>query len=114
MRVKKKIHQFNSKLTFTGLFCKGNIRFWHSQLWTLGTNGFRSSVLAFCNFSLLKLYNLYKVQKYPFGINGLINLNNLGAKNGPVGWNGLNMNVRIIMQCAHLHICAIELNQNST
>ena len=30
------------QLTFTGLICKGNRRFWHSLLWALGPNGLKS------------------------------------------------------------------------
>ena len=69
-RVQKKL-PVKLWLTFSGLICKGNSRFWHSLLWTLGTNGLKTSVLAPCNIRFLKTINWIEVQKYLFGINGL-------------------------------------------
>ena len=66
-----KIRQFNFNLTFTGLICKGNSRFWHSLLWALGTNGLKMSVLADCSTCFLKTINYKEVLKYVFGTNGL-------------------------------------------
>ena len=45
---------------------------WHTQLWALETNGLKMSVLDPCNTCFLNL-NYIEVQKYLFGINGLIN-----------------------------------------
>ena len=42
----KNIYPFNWLLL---AICKGNSIFWHSQLWALGTNGLKRSVLAAWN-----------------------------------------------------------------
>ena len=63
------------KLTFTGLICKGNkliIVFDIHYYEALETNGFKSSVLATCNIYFLQIIKYLDVQKYLFGINGLI------------------------------------------
>ena len=60
--------QTSFKLTFTGLINKANGRFWHSLLWALGTNGLKSSVLAFYNICFIKNSKLYRVTKYLFSI----------------------------------------------
>ena len=64
-----KIRQFNFKLTFTGLICKGYCRFWHSLLWALWTYGLKRSVLPTWGICFLKSINY--IQMYLFGINGL-------------------------------------------
>ena len=56
--------------SFTGLICEGNSRFWHNV--SLGTYGLKRSALAAWNICFLKTINYIEVQKYLFGINGLI------------------------------------------
>ena len=70
---KLKIRHFNFQLIIPGLICRRNIRFWRPQLWPLGTNGLKRSVLSACSICFLKTinYKIIEVQKYLFGINGL-------------------------------------------
>ena len=71
----------NSQTGYNWLFWlnfKGSSTFWHSLLWALETSGLKRSVLAPCNFCFLKTINYIEVQKYLFGINGLIYRYSLG------------------------------------